>query len=92
MTNVYCPLNLMMLLHHHTTPTPYAQDNPLHAASPAVREGREMLLEEGMIKPDGDLYITTERGAAFIDHLMTVPFPVSRWVIPEMPSSDRDAK
>lgn len=87
MQNIVCPLNLIMLLHYHTKHTPYAYDEPDHAGSEAVLEGKDMLIDEGLIEPCGteawgdDLYRTTEKGAVFIDHLMSIPFPVKKWVM-----------
>ena len=85
MANLYSPLTLMILLHYHTTPKPYAEHEPAHADSPAVREAVNKLIQEDMIEPRNEpgLYRTSGRAAFFIEHLMNIPFPEQCWVIPD---------
>jgi hypothetical protein len=90
MTCLYSPLKLIILLHYHTTPRAYAENEPDHANSPAVRECVSELLEEDMIhEVCGDRFTTTDRGRFFIDYLMTIPFPAKKWAI-ELPTRELD--
>jgi len=81
---ICCPLYLAMLLHFHCYPRPYAEHEPEHASYPAVADGMDFLLSSGMIEPADDYMVfrTTNRGRAYVEHLMTVPFPVQQWVMP----------
>lgn len=79
------PVNLEILLHCYYSPEPPPRYN-----APATKEGVLYLLNQDMIKITGyvaaeskDIYGTTEKGEFFIKHLMTVPFPISTWSIPD---------
>lgn len=71
------PGNLELLLHCH-----YSARNHERSDAPAIIEGIRMLSNADMIETRDGIWRTTERGAAFIEHLMTIPFPVAKWVIP----------
>lgn len=72
------PSNLEVLLHCFYSPAPHPRFN-----APAIKEGVEYLLKNGMIfHHQGDVYRSTEKGDAFINHLMSIPFPVAQWTIP----------
>ena len=77
------PCNLETLLHCHYSPSPHPR-----AEAPAIKAGIVYLLKAGMIEAKDGTCRTTPRGAAFINHLMTIPFPVETWVIPEKASEE----
>lgn len=75
------PSNLELLLHCHYSPEPHER---FHA--PAIIEGIAYLHRQCIIKPvtgKQNVYETTDKGKAFIEHLMTIPFPVQKWEIPQ---------
>lgn len=78
------PLQIKMILHYYTIHAPYAEDDPLHANSPAVMQQRNCLASDNLIEacnsPSG--YRTTERGEAYVNALCAMPLPVSKWVMP----------
>lgn len=76
-----CPLNLEILLHCHYSPVPHENSH-----APAVAEGISYLHRNCMIKPvtgEQNVYQTTDKGKTYIEHLMTIPFPVQKWEIPQ---------
>jgi hypothetical protein len=74
------PSNLELLLHCYYSPEPHPR---YHA--PAIQEGLKHLLDHKMISGDGNIFHTTPKGEAFIKHLMTIPFPVTTYKIPDQP-------
>ena len=87
------PLQLQMLLHYYTRPTPYAEHEPLHARSFAVKEQREELERLGLLEVchqfDGG-YGVTDRGIAYIEGLKSLPLPEKHWIIPGLASAQVD--
>lgn len=79
--NVGTPSNLELLLHCYYSPEAHPR-----VSAPAIKEGISYLVREKMITPvygkGPDIYTTTDKGEAFIKHLMTIPFPVIRWEFP----------
>jgi hypothetical protein len=75
------PSNLELLLHCYYSRTPHER---LHA--PAIQEGIQYLLQEGMIEPGTvpDSYGATAKAEAFIEHLLAVPFPEAKWIVPQV--------
>jgi hypothetical protein len=77
------PLDIEMLLHIHTTPTPYDD-----RGGSAQRETFNWLLSEGIIHEvtDGGAelygahYRTTERGDCMVIKLCDVPLPTYCWI------------
>lgn len=75
-----CPNDIEVLLHCHTTPGPHPR---MHA--PAVAEAINALLRHKLIAPadrEDPYYVTTRRGAAFIEALCNTKLPVAVWVQP----------
>ncbi len=79
------PSNLELLLHCYYSPEPHPRIN-----FPAIQEGISFLHRHGMIRvasydPDQrcEIWDATEKGIAYIDHLMTVPFPEQLWIVPD---------
>lgn len=70
------PSNLELLLHCYYSPEPHPR-----RGAPAVEEGIQYLFNHGMVDRT-DFPRATGKGAAFIRHLMTIPFPVQRWEVP----------
>ena len=79
------PVNLEILLHCYYSPEPLPRYD-----APATKEGVLYLLRNDMISIEGyvkeeskDIYRATAKGEFYIKHLMTVPFPISTWSIPD---------
>lgn len=83
---IQSPSNLELLLHCYYSTGPHPR-----AEAPAIREGTEYLAKNGMIEKRHDLWRTTEKGEAYIAHLMQVPFPEARWVIPATPNTEGES-
>ena len=73
------PSNLEVLLHMHVSPSPHPRSD-----APAVVEAIAELLEAGMICRDDRHYTTTDKGKFYIEHLLSIPFPVRTFSIPDM--------
>lgn len=76
------PLGIEIMLWHYGRAEQYPE---WHKGS-AQRELRDDLLREGMLAPVDsriDQLVITDKGRAYVEHLMGVPFPVCKWVIPE---------
>jgi hypothetical protein len=75
------PSNLELLLHCHYSPEPHPR-----LRAPAIQEGLQHLLTHRMIERNhqqpGEVYTTTQKGYAYINFLMTVPFPEQHWIVP----------
>lgn len=84
------PLHMVILLHCHTSPSPYAENDPAHASSDVVRDFKTELLNEDLIVMDSDgIWRSTSRGKALIEEWLTTPLPEMRWIVP--PREDRRA-
>lgn len=80
------PLQLTMMLHHYAIAEPYAKGDPDHANSRAVREQRQLLINDELIEPDemsGSGFRATDRGRAYVEALCAMPLPVKKWVMPD---------
>lgn len=77
-------LQLQMILHYHTRPTPYAQHEPEHANSALVRDQRVDLENKDLLEYNAtdQTWHTTERGKAYVEFLCAMPLPVTKWVMP----------
>lgn len=82
------PITLDYLLHCHVMAVPHPY---IHIE--AWQSVRDLLINKGMIEVKQKhqnfneyVFITTKKGAFFIDHLLHIPFPVeqSTFVIPEV--------
>lgn len=81
-----CPSDLEVLLHCH-----YSGEVHPRIDAPAVSEGLMRLLNASMIEPDTEhprQFNTTGRGKWFIQHLLSIPFPVevTTYAIPVDPA------
>lgn len=72
------PSDLAFLLHCHVSPSPHP-----HASSPAIVDGISRLLAHGLIQREDRHFGTTEKGKFYIEHLLSTPFPVESFSIPE---------
>ena len=76
------PLDLMILLHYYASPRPYAEHEPAHANSSAVKECTDNFINEDMLYKDEDgQWRTTERANVFINYLTTIRYPTQTWVM-----------
>lgn len=75
------PSNLELLIHCHVTPEQHPRGD-----APAIKEGIHYLLKEGMIERYDRSYTTTKKGQFYIEHLLSLPFPVEHttYVIPKV--------
>lgn len=76
------PNDIDVLLHYHVSPTMHER-----ASAPAVQETTERYLREGILvwiddetTRNGGYYKTTERGDAWVEMLLRVPYPRQAWV------------
>ena len=76
------PLQIRMAVHYWSSTAPYAEHDPDHAGSLAVRNQREGLVEAGLLKHEGSGFRPTEALPVYIEALCRTPLPVLRWVIP----------
>lgn len=79
------PSNLELLLHCYYSLEPHPRYD-----APAIVEGTEFLLRNEMIEERSfeprtmqTTYIATDKGVAYIKHLMQTPFPIAHWIIPQ---------
>lgn len=85
------PLHWQMLLHYYAIAAPYAESDPGHANSLAVKAYTAELLQDGLIRADetsGSGYRATERGEVLVDHICNLPLPMQEWRMP-FPQSQR---
>lgn len=73
--NSCCTLNV--LIHYHITQQVHPQAN-----MPAVQEATHRLESQGLIERVDRHYETTPKGEFFLEHLLSVPFPVEVYAIP----------
>lgn len=75
------------MLHYYCRVEPYAQNEPEHRYSEAVRSYTKQLLLAEMLAPSQckDVYVVTEKGRAYVDALKSVKEPVKKftWEQPE---------
>lgn len=80
MNTIFSPNNIEVLLHCHCSAFRHPRED-----APAVKEAIEELLKEGAITANHPQeidrpYITTTKGAAWVQALCNVPPPRSVWV------------
>ena len=78
------PFELDILLHYHCI----AKDCRACVENvPIWPQTRDWMLSEGLLKTpsrmDSRTYDLTERGEAYIQAVLAMPLPVSKWVIPQ---------
>lgn len=73
------PIKLEILLHYFACSEPYPR-----SSAPAVQDAVHFLVIKDLLATGNDdqPFYVTERGAAYIKHLLTIPFPVKQWIIP----------
>jgi hypothetical protein len=74
---IHSPLKLEILLQCYTLAHP-----DFNREAPAVREALSYLHNHSMIDRM-DFPKVTDKGEAYIKHILKVPFPVQRWEIPD---------
>ncbi len=72
------PHTLEMLLHAYYSVAPY----PRHDTDVA-KAGRQYLFANGLIDREDELCTATSKGRFFVEHLLSVPFPVETYRIPD---------
>lgn len=88
------PLEIQMALHFWTRPTAYAEHEPEHRNSGAVKAilawyVRDGFLEVIPVNEHGETYRATEALGVWVKALCAVPFPVQKWVIPTVAHSSQ---
>ena len=69
------PYEIRLLIHFHTTPSPYeGSDAPIY--QPTI----DSFIANGLIEECDGSYQTTDRGAAHIEQLCATPWPIQKWV------------
>jgi hypothetical protein len=72
------PLHIQLAIHYLTLNTPYAEHEPEHANSPAVREFTQQLIDAGLLTEN---YKATKGLSVYVDALCKVPLPIQRWIM-----------
>jgi hypothetical protein len=88
------PLMIQILLHYHSVDGPYAEHNPGHRDSIAVRDQTAALLRDEMIVSDKQAaagFRVTERGSTWVRAICYVPLPIMNWVVPKAKSRRKKA-
>ena len=69
------PNDIDVLLHYHVSPR-------LHEnfSAPEVMGATSRFVVDGILESHGDSYITTDRGHAWIEMILRVPYPRQVWV------------
>jgi len=76
--NEMSPNDLEILIHCYCHPEPHPRIN-----AQAVQETLTRFLEDGIIKglgPNSDLFVTTHKGAAWLQAILKTPYPRQVWV------------
>ena len=75
------PLQLEILLHCYYSPQPWRGDRSLTPYKQAI----QYFLESEMIEVSGkeyeEVYDITERGHAYIEAILGLPFPTKTWIV-----------
>jgi hypothetical protein len=71
------PLNLEVLMHFHCSNERFPRDTP------AIGDAISYLIQTEMIDSSKvGVHCVTDKGHAYIKHILNVPFPKKTWVIP----------
>ena len=82
------PLEIHCLLEYHTMPWGSTDIHHRHSmAVQSLERGGLIEVDEGAA-PDQPAHILTDRGRAHIENLLTLPWPVVQWVIPDLDKQD----
>lgn len=79
------PLQIQILLHYYCSPTDFRDGD---FTAPAVHEAIEDFEESGFLRLSdpsdqlGSILVSTDKNAAFINALCSIPEPIQKWVIP----------
>jgi hypothetical protein len=84
------PLHILIGLHYHTKPGRYAEDDPAHARSAAVREYRSEMVAAQLLAPTADDYIAGPALAAWIDALISTPWPTASGIMTHHTAPETD--
>lgn len=83
------PLHIGIALHYWTSPGDYDGGGSAHFHSGATQAYLGHLVEVGLLEkldaPDkyGATYRSTDALRVYIDGLLSVPYPIQKWVLPE---------
>lgn len=72
-------INLEVLMHCHYSPTVHPR-----IEAPAVKEALRYLSIAGLIEQDDRAYTTTDKGKFYLSHILSIPFPIQEFRIPEV--------
>lgn len=78
------PYEIVMLIELYCGRDLSAVDTPLR------EQTLRSFISNGLIEQRDGQWQGTERAKVYIDHLCSQPFPVSRWVIPDVTESESD--
>lgn len=73
------PSRLEVLLHCYVNPCVHPRMD-----APAVQEDIRVLKSHGLIRPYDRTFEVTEKGEFYVKHLLSIPFPETTFVIPEV--------
>lgn len=74
------PLRLQILIVFYMSPGPY---DGAEKDGAVYLEHRNALIARGLVYvPDGTFHRITNRGRAYIDHILKTPLPEQRWMMP----------
>ena len=81
------PIHVQMMLHYHCIAAPYAEHKPEHRYPTDVAKYRSELFALGLIIPANieelvDIWLTTDKGKAYVDAVCAVQVPICKWVQP----------
>jgi hypothetical protein len=82
---LFSPLHWHILLWYYSRQVKYANTDPDHSNSRAVRDYTNQLIAHGLIQSyddDTDIYVATGRGRALVEFLFSLPLPIQSWHIP----------
>lgn len=77
------PLHIKIMLHYYTSDTPYAEHDPAHKYSPAVKEYTAQLIMADMLTIPNmsvEQCHVTAKGRAYVEALTAVKEPVARTI------------
>ena len=76
---IWSPNNLEVLIHCHCSGSVHPRID-----APAVMDAIKILSAEGLIIQSDRHYVTTDKGKFYLDHLLSIPFPIQEYRIPEI--------
>lgn len=70
------PNDIDVMLHYYVSPAKHPREE-----APAVREATAKFVRDGLLEPQEEgHYSATDRGQAWVEMLLRVPFPRKAWV------------